>query len=181
MEKTTSSTTAGAWPSGESALAETDRAEIARLKERLGFYESFDQLIQDNVSRASELLKHAASVRETSEQDLVAAKREMEQQRSGERQEFRALLSGLLDDVTSMQVQIERLARRVSDALDDVEVTLPAGAETGRLAAAASSGHSRRASTSRGANGVLARSDSGRNWPAGTGGERGGVPWHRRG
>ena len=62
----------GDWLHGQSSSPAED-PEITRLKERLGFYESFDQLIQDNVSRASELLKLAAGTRETAEQDMARA------------------------------------------------------------------------------------------------------------
>src|SRR3954467_8294677 len=102
------SSSGGDWLNRQSSSPAQDSA-ITRLKERLGFYESFDQLIQDNVSRASELLKLAAGTRETAEQDMARARREMEELRTGDRQGYRAVLSGLLDDVTTMQVQIERL------------------------------------------------------------------------
>jgi hypothetical protein len=144
-----SSSGGGDWLNRQSSSPAED-PEITRLKERLGFYESFDQLIQDNVSRASELLKLAAGTRETAEQDMARARREMEELRAGDRQGYRAVLSGLLDDVTTMQVQIERLARRVSDALDNVESGLPAGGEFERLTA----------STSAAPSGIAAASDS---------------------
>lgn len=135
MENQPPTTNASAWLNRKPAAPDEGESELARLKERLGFYESFDRLIQDNVSRAGELLRHAATMRENAEQELAQARREMEELRSGDRQEYRSLLSGLLDDVTTMQVQIERLARRVADALDDLEVTLPAGSSIGRLSA----------------------------------------------
>jgi hypothetical protein len=132
--------TASAWLNRKPTApedAESD-AEIARLKERLSFYETFDSLIQENVSRAGELLRHAAATRENAEHQRAESRREMEQLRNDDRHEYRSLLSGLLDDVTTMQVQIERLARRVADALDDLEVTLPAGGNGGYLSATTS-------------------------------------------
>jgi hypothetical protein len=132
------SNNASAWLNRKPAAPDDNDAELTRLKDRLGFYESFDSLIQENVSRASELLRHAATMRENAEQELAQARRELEELRLGDRQEYRSLLSGMLDEVTTMQVQIERLARRVSDALDDLETSLPAGSEIGRIAATGS-------------------------------------------
>lgn len=138
-------TNASAWLARRpSAQVDGRDEEIARLKERLSFYESFDSLIQDNVSRAGELLRQAAEMRAGADQQVASVRQELEQSwqaeraeqeasRLAERQEYRALLSGLLDDVTTTQVQVERLARRVADALDELESTLPAGDDLDRL------------------------------------------------
>jgi hypothetical protein len=133
MENQSPSTSASTWLSRQPAALDERDTELTKLKERLGFYESFDQIIQDNVARAGELLRHAATMRENAEESLSMAKQEIEQSRITERQDFRALLSGLLDDVTTMQVQVERLARKVADALDDIESTLPTGLDMDRL------------------------------------------------
>jgi len=90
-------------------------AEIAHLRERLEFYESFDRLIQENVSRAGQLLREAAATGDSERRRLFA------------QAEYRTLLAGLLDEVSAVQGQVERLARRVADALDEVEAQLPPG------------------------------------------------------
>jgi hypothetical protein len=113
-------------------LAERD-AEILKLRQRLEFYESFDQVIQENVARAGDLLRDAATMREQAGSSLGVARREMEEHRIAERADFRALLSGLLDDVTTLQGHAERLARNVADALDDLEASLPTTIEVNRL------------------------------------------------
>lgn len=133
MENQPPSTTANAWLNRRPATTDERDSEITKLKEKLGFYESFDQIIQDNVARAGELLRHAATMRENAEESLAVAKQELEVSRVAERQDFRSLLSGLLDDVSTMQVQIERLARKVADALDDVELSLPTSVDVDRL------------------------------------------------
>jgi hypothetical protein len=133
MENQPPSSSASSWLNRPPTVVDERDTELTKLKERLGFYESFDQIIQDNVARAGELLRHAASMRESAEESLATAKQELEQSREAERKDFRALLSGLLDDVTTMQVQIERLARKVADALDSVESTLPINGELDRL------------------------------------------------
>jgi len=87
--------------------------DLDRARERLSFYEQFDEIIQQNIASSSALLREASARLET---DTVAA-----------RHAYRTLLSDLLDDVTALQAQSERIARRVSDALDDLENNMPAG------------------------------------------------------
>ena len=100
-------------------------AEIRALRERLAFYESFDALIRDNVSRAGDLLRQAASRQVDAELEL----RKNERRQVEERGNYRRVFSGLLDEVSTVQGQVERLARQVADALDDLESQLPAAGE----------------------------------------------------
>lgn len=112
--------------------------DIGRLKERLSFYESFDQLIQDNVSQASHLLREAADLRENAAVDASSAKHQFEEERTNERERYRALFSMMLDEITSLQGQAERLARRLTDAIDVLEAELRPGAEFPHLASSLS-------------------------------------------
>lgn len=100
--------------------AETD---LDRARERLSFYEQFDSIIQQNIASSSALLKEAS---ERFDSDVAE-----------ERRKYRTLLSDILDDLTVLQSQSERLARRVSDALDDLENKLPAPGETAAVPLAA--------------------------------------------
>lgn len=109
--------------------------ELMRLRERLAFYESFDQLIQDNVSRAGNLLREAATRHQDSELAIRTTTAQFEQRQLAERVEFRKIFSGLLDDITTVQQNVERLARQVADALDDLEAVIPAAGETAALEA----------------------------------------------
>jgi small-conductance mechanosensitive channel len=102
-------------------------AEIARLRQKLAFYESFDRVIAENISRSGELLRQAVEQRDSASSQAAELQREAERQRTTELEQERALLSALLDDVIQLQGQAERLARRVGDALDDVESERPAG------------------------------------------------------
>lgn len=112
----------------------TDRdEELTRLRERLTFYESFDQLIQDNVSRAGILLREAATRHQDSELAIRTTTAQFEQQQLAERVEYRKIFSALLDDVTTVQQNVEQLARQVADALDDLESVIPAAGETAAL------------------------------------------------
>jgi hypothetical protein len=113
--------------------------ELSRLRERLAFYESFDRLIQDNIGRAGELLRQAMELRETASLEVAAARVEAERDRTADRVRYRSLFAATLDEVTALQGQAERLARRLADALDDVEAALPPGATAGESAAVATS------------------------------------------
>ena len=86
-------------------------SELDRANERLSFYEQFDEIIKQNIVSSSALLREASA---RFDSDVAE-----------ERNKYRALLSGILDDLTMLQAQSERLARRVNDALDDLETTLP--------------------------------------------------------
>jgi hypothetical protein len=104
--------------------------EIAHLRERLAFYESFDQVIHDNVSHSSDLLRKAAESQEAAHRALAEATARAAAARAADQTRFRDLFSTLLNDVTTLQGQLERLARRVADTLDDIEAeSAPAATE----------------------------------------------------
>jgi hypothetical protein len=103
----------------------TNEAELAHLRERLAFYESFDQMIHENVNQSSALLRKAAETQEQAHRMLETASAQHAEARRAERSQFRALFSTMLDEVTVLQGQLERLARRVADSLDDLESDHP--------------------------------------------------------
>ncbi|MER3438113.1 MAG: hypothetical protein C4346_11300, partial [Chloroflexota bacterium] len=107
-------------------------AEIERLRERLAFYESFDRLIQENIARSGDLLREAMDLRESAARELAEARAEAARLRATQQTRLRELLSGILDDLSVLQGQAERVARRAADALDEVEASLPPGPETPR-------------------------------------------------
>jgi HAMP domain-containing protein len=118
----------------QSAERSADRIDdIEQLRERLAFYESFDQLIHDNVTRASDLLKEAASRKSQGELALRNTTAEFEKQQLSERINYRRIFALLLDEVSTVQQNVERLARQVSDALDDLEAVIPAAGEPGNI------------------------------------------------
>ncbi len=81
--------------------------DLDLVRERLSFYEHFDEIIRQNITSSSALLKEASARLDS---DFAA-----------ERNRHRALLTEILDDLTVLQAQSEKLARRVSDALDGLE------------------------------------------------------------
>lgn len=84
--------------------AETD-LELAR--ERLSFYEQFDEIIRQNIVSSSALLKEASA--------------RLDGDFALERSRYRTVLTDILDDLTKLQSQSEKIARRVNDALDELE------------------------------------------------------------
>ncbi len=98
--------------SDSKSQAETD---LDRARERLSFYEQFDEIIKQNIASSSALLKEASARFDSDFAD--------------ERDRYRAVLSDILDDVTTLQAQSERLARRVNDALEELETGLPSAGE----------------------------------------------------
>lgn len=91
-------------------------SDLDRARERLSFYEQFDEIIKQNISSSSALLREASARFDSDFEE--------------ERRKYRALLSDILDDLTVLQAQSEHLARRVADALDELENTLPAPGES---------------------------------------------------
>jgi hypothetical protein len=98
--------------SDSKSQAETD---LDRARERLSFYEQFDEIIKQNIASSSALLKEASA--------------RFDSDFAEERDNYRAVLSDILDEVTTLQAQSERLARRVSDALEEFETRLPSNVE----------------------------------------------------
>lgn len=99
--------------SDSKSQAETD---LDRARERLSFYEQFDEIIKQNIASSSALLKEASA--------------RFDSDFAEERDRYRAVLSEILDDVTTLQAQSERLARRVNDALEALETRIPAAGES---------------------------------------------------
>jgi hypothetical protein len=117
-----------------SAEPSADRVDdLEQLRERLAFYESFDQLINDNITRAGDLLREAAARKSEGELALRQTTAEFEQRQLAERGNYRRIFSSLLDEITAVQQNVERLARQVSDALDDLEAVIPAAGEPSEI------------------------------------------------
>jgi hypothetical protein len=92
-------------------------SEVDRLRERVAFYESFDDLIQQSIGRANLMIREAAERREEATTTILEVRQSQAQEREGQR----AVLAELLDDVMTIQQATERLAHRVSEALEQVE------------------------------------------------------------
>ncbi|MGD9711185.1 MAG: hypothetical protein AB7V46_03855 [Thermomicrobiales bacterium] len=91
----------------------TSDEEIARLRERLAWFESFDELMQKQVGGTGDILRDAIEVREAATDAF--------QRRSETLRGYRELFSEMLDDITQLQGHAERLARTLTDAIDALE------------------------------------------------------------
>jgi chromosome segregation ATPase len=121
-----------------------DFLALTHGEEWVSFYESFDKLVQDNLSRSSDLLKKAMTLPEVADREVAKVKDELETRLSEERDRQRAVLTELRDEVASGQRQIsalsrgmgglltdlERLSGRITSALATVEETAAAPAES---------------------------------------------------
>ncbi|HEU0116931.1 MAG TPA: hypothetical protein VFQ80_19710, partial [Thermomicrobiales bacterium] len=85
-------------------------SEVEQLRQRLRFYEGFDKIIQDNISRAGELLRAAEEERRRAALGASAAREAAA--RATERRQ--ALLRDLAADA-------DALSRRILAAIDDGE------------------------------------------------------------
>ena len=112
----------------DSPLADPDREsleqQVRSLRERLAFYEGFDQLIQDNVAHARELFRLAAAEREAAAEAANRARYESGQREAALRRE----LESLVVDVDALAGAVASLGGRISRTLGEPangRVTLP--------------------------------------------------------
>jgi len=124
------------WAGTPSGAAEVDpstglspehpaHVELASLRERIGFYESFDSLINDNISRSSELFKSLFEERERDRNERERNRAEFEatvilnteRQIADERARVNDVMTGLMDEASSIQRQVDDLLQRIAAAI----------------------------------------------------------------
>jgi hypothetical protein len=98
-----------------------DFLALSHGQEWVSFYESFDKLVQDNLSRSSDLLRRAMSLPEVADREVQQVRTEMEEKISAERATQRELLSALQQDLTGSHRQVSLLARGVGAVIGDLE------------------------------------------------------------
>jgi hypothetical protein len=130
-----------------------DFLALSHGQEWVTFYESFDKLVQDNLSRSSELLRRAMALPEVADREVQQIRTEMEEKLANERSRQREVLSGLKEDLSGSYRQVSMLARSVGTVIGDLERlsqrvneaiatfdTDPAPAAAGTLPAAVANG-----------------------------------------
>lgn len=95
---------------------------LAKAEERLGFYSSFDQVIQENISRASQLMREALELRERTQEELESTQANVMKLVTAERSRFQSELTYLHDELVRLQDTAAAMARRVASALGDLSV-----------------------------------------------------------
>lgn len=108
-------------------------AEMAALRDRVAYFESFEQLITDNVQRSGELFRALYAEREkirseaarNSEEIAAAATLEAERLLANERQRSQATLMSLMDEASRMQRQIDALIQKIAEGITESTVRMP--------------------------------------------------------
>ena len=90
--------------------------EIRILRERLAFYEGFDQLIQENVAHARELFRLAAQEKESAAAEADRVGRDDRQRQA----ELRAELTAIASEVGLLATAVEGLSGRIARALGEL-------------------------------------------------------------
>jgi hypothetical protein len=98
-----------------------DFLALSHGQEWVTFYESFDKLVQDNLSRSSELLRRAMALPEVADREVQQIRTDMEEKLASERGRQRALLSSLQEEITGSYRQVSMLARGVGTVIGDLE------------------------------------------------------------
>src|SRR3954447_19171289 len=96
-------------------VIEEQQAELEQLRERLGYYQAFDSLINDNIKRSAELFRTIYDERERARKQIVDARKEFESTANAEierrlvleRQRTQTMLVSLMDEAGRMQRQID--------------------------------------------------------------------------
>lgn len=95
---------------GAAANGEAD--EIVRLRRRLAFYEGFDDLIQQNISRSGDLLRFAAQRQAEAERELAAEREDLTRAAAAQRDALDALAA----DLAILRRGMDALAARLETA-----------------------------------------------------------------
>jgi len=109
-----------------------DFLALSHGHEWVNFYESFDKLVQDHLSRSSELLRKAMSLPEVADREVAQVRTDLEGQLSQvrtdlegqlatERQQHQAALNSLRAEIGSSHQQAASLARMFGSLLTDLD------------------------------------------------------------
>ena len=101
--------------------SQKDFLALSHGQEWVTFYESFDKLVQDNLSRSSELLRRAMALPEVADREVQQIRSEMEEKLASEKSRQRAMLSSLQEDLSGSYRQVSMLARSVGTVIGDLE------------------------------------------------------------
>ncbi|MDQ4100022.1 MAG: hypothetical protein M3121_05945 [Chloroflexota bacterium] len=96
------------------------KQRLTRARERLGFYESFDRIIQENIRRSGELMLEAISFREQAlaQESEARESQSARDRRQAEREAQQArILEDLLTDIERSRATLATLSDRVQSAL----------------------------------------------------------------
>lgn len=98
-----------------------DFLALSHGHEWVNFYESFDKLVQDHLSRSSELLRKAMSLPEVADREVAQIRDDLEGQLTTERQQHQATLFSLKQEITSSQQQMSSLTQMIGALMSNME------------------------------------------------------------
>jgi hypothetical protein len=88
--------------------------------EWVNFYESFDKLVQDHLSRSSELLQKAMSLPEVADREVAELRETLEQQLKTERAQANETLTSLRSEISTTQQQAVSVAALTAQLAADL-------------------------------------------------------------
>ena len=91
-----------------------EHTDVAALRQRLAFYEGFDRIIQENVTRSGDLLRLAAERQAEADSAVVAARRVLATQTRRQH----AVLAQLLSDVAGLRSSLDSIEDRLRSSLE---------------------------------------------------------------
>jgi predicted ribosome quality control (RQC) complex YloA/Tae2 family protein len=98
-----------------------DFLALSHGHEWVDFYESFDKLVQDHLSRSSELLRKAMSLPEVADREVAQVRDDLESRLTAERAQNQATLSTLKQEITSSHQQAASLAQLVGSLMAQLD------------------------------------------------------------
>ncbi|MEA2523073.1 MAG: hypothetical protein QOF01_3257 [Thermomicrobiales bacterium] len=90
-----------------------DFLALTHGQEWVSFYESFDKLVQDHLSRSSELLRRAMSLPEVADREVAQVRAEMEGKLAAERERSHDVLTSLREEIAASHTHVATLAENV--------------------------------------------------------------------
>lgn len=98
-----------------------DFLALSHGHEWVNFYESFDKLVQDHLSRSSELLRKAMSLPEVADREVAQIRDDLEGQLATERKQNQTTLLALKQEISSSQQQMSSLTQMIGSLMANME------------------------------------------------------------
>lgn len=98
-----------------------DFLALSHGHEWVNFYESFDKLVQDHLSRSSELLRKAMSLPEVADREVAQIRDDLETRLNSEREQNAQTLHALKQDIATSHKQVVTLAQMIGSLMTDFD------------------------------------------------------------
>jgi hypothetical protein len=107
--------------SGMTTQPPKDFLALSHGHEWVSFYESFDKLVQDHLSRSSELLRKAMSLPEVADREVAQIRDDLETRLTAERDHNTQTLHALKQDIATSHKQVVTLAQMIGSLMTDFD------------------------------------------------------------